>query len=149
MKSLLDHDAPGLYDRLQSASMATCRRALVEGLKAAASTLESVPPIAMRTLEDLADELRPSPEAVEELRTLEAKADERYLELQEHGEDALAIARFSEARFLTALSSCAESDSRDAFAEVAYELLHAAGALSVSVRAIEESLGESTDELDC
>lgn len=118
-------------------SVAGRRNAIAAGSATVAQALPQLPPATRHLVELLASNHGPSPEDAASARSLAEAADEEYFALQEQGDDRSALARFSEARLLTALASGFGEPSAQECADAIYELCKATDDPAIVIHATE------------
>ncbi|MCP3939446.1 MAG: hypothetical protein GY708_29215 [Actinomycetia bacterium] len=140
MRTLLDQEAPGIFNRLESASQEERRRAIVVACSAVANSLSGLQPEIRRLVQSLVDRGGLSQQDLDIAHSLAQKADDEYFDLQERGKDELALQRFSEARLLTAITTDLTSASLASSAEAVYELCMVFDDPSIVVASLVEAI---------
>ena len=146
MHTLLDREAPGLFPKLERASLDERRRAIAAGVFAVAEILGDLP-AAVRNLVERAHSTHGlSLQEIESAWSLAETADEEFIDLQETGEVQSALRRFSEARLVTALAAGFGGTSANDAADAIYELCKATDSPSIVVESIETAMPENGTE---
>ena len=137
MHSLLEQAAPGLSGKLSTASLSKRREVIAAGCAAVATMLQDLAPVIRELVDKLTLQGELSNEELAAVQSLAETADEEYLELHERQKEQLALARFSEARLLTAITKGFGGTSVDDSADAVYELCSACDDPSAVIREIE------------
>ena len=134
------HEIAGLSRKLELLSAEERRRVIAASGLAVVKSLGDMPVPIRQLVERAHSACELSPQDVETARFLADAADEEYLDLQDRGEEQLALKRFSEARLLTALATGFGGASANDSAEAIYELCKATDDPSIVINSIEAAV---------